>query len=186
MAKKWNFKGERERISLANKTKAEVLALADGAVITPQQVLEFARQNPQSACYSQFDSRGLWDDATAADLARLEFAKTLISRVHLKVRHRKTEKVRVSLVKLPTSADRAREQRIAELSDRYQSRQSLWDDDSDEPEVEESIYLSGDVDAFVRDVRELERRYSSLMTNQLQDLLEGVIATAKRLSRVSA
>lgn len=65
-------------------TELESLKNGEGA-ISPHAVLEFAQSNPDSECHRQFEIRGLWDDSTAADLARVSFARGLIQRYRVRV-----------------------------------------------------------------------------------------------------
>lgn len=57
----------------------ELAALADASdgLLKREQVVEAAR-NKKSALYAEFKAKGLWDDAKAAEMARLEYAGRLI------------------------------------------------------------------------------------------------------------
>ena len=61
------------------------LAKASDDELTPTLIVEAAQANPGSALYSEFERRGLWDDATAGGIARLTYARELIRRVKIQV-----------------------------------------------------------------------------------------------------
>ena len=64
--------------SLRSRVNAELAALADlHGTLKQQQVVEAARE-AGTALHEQFACEGLWDEAVAAERARLEFAGRLI------------------------------------------------------------------------------------------------------------
>lgn len=66
--------------------KDELLALQDAdGNLSPSAVLEFARDNPESECHKRYEAAGLWDDAKAAEAARMGFARHLIQRYRVKI-----------------------------------------------------------------------------------------------------
>jgi hypothetical protein len=53
--------------------------------LSPSALVEFARANPSSACYASFEKAGMWDDETAAEIARVGFARQLIHRYKVEI-----------------------------------------------------------------------------------------------------
>lgn len=72
--------------------KRELIALAASApqgLLKPEQVLEFAKSNPESALHSEFE----WNDAEAANQFRVQQARELI-RVYVTVLPQTLQRVR--------------------------------------------------------------------------------------------
>lgn len=66
-----------EELKLAADVFAELEQLAgaaEGGLLKPEQVVSFARANPQSALHSHFE----WNDSEAAEKYRLDQARTII------------------------------------------------------------------------------------------------------------
>jgi hypothetical protein len=70
------------------KSRAE----ASGRNLEQADVLEYARAHPKSAIYAAYEKRRLWDDTTAAEITRLEFAGYLIRRYVIVIQDRGQEK----------------------------------------------------------------------------------------------
>lgn len=58
--------------------------LGDRGNLQAEEVLQFAKANPSSAIAAAFRKRGLFDDAKAAEIARLDFAREIIRRVRVR------------------------------------------------------------------------------------------------------
>lgn len=67
-------------MSLRNRVNEELEALRieNGGTLKQERVVEYAQRDPHSALHEDFDRQGLWDDARAAHVARLEYAGRLI------------------------------------------------------------------------------------------------------------
>lgn len=81
------------------RVQAEVRSLSGGRSITPEQLVEWAKANPRSALYSQFE----WDDTEAGRLYRLEQASRII-------------RLCVTVVKMPQTKTRVTVRAFASLS----------------------------------------------------------------------
>lgn len=54
-------------------------------VLQASEVLQFAKDNSNSAIRAEYDRRQLFDDSVAAEVARLAFARHLIQRIRVKI-----------------------------------------------------------------------------------------------------
>lgn len=138
----------------------------DKSRISPEEVVEWARNHRDSAIYHSFDKRGLWRDKTAANIARLEHGRSLIRRykVTITIPERKDVRVR-AFVSL--SSDRG------EGQPSYQLRRPVLSD------AEKFARLCDDCS---RDIKILAKRWVDVLTDQEQEQLR-IIAGAVLLRR---
>lgn len=64
----------RERVN----QELDALRVSHGGFLKQEQVVAFARANPDSALHEDFENQGLWDDSRAAEQARLSYAGRII------------------------------------------------------------------------------------------------------------
>lgn len=63
----------RERVN----AELDILRAKHNGLLKQEQIVEYAR-DPNTALYEDFDRQGLWDDAYAAETARLAYAGRII------------------------------------------------------------------------------------------------------------
>lgn len=74
------------KISKKPSIQAELLGLlTKNPSLRAEDLVSFVEKNPKSAIRKAFDDAGLFDDAHAARLARLAFARAIIQRVKVKM-----------------------------------------------------------------------------------------------------
>lgn len=73
-------------LSLRERVNEEIdtLRVWHGGTIKQEQIVGYARENPDSALYEDFDNQNLWDDSYAAEQARLQYASRIIRLFMLK------------------------------------------------------------------------------------------------------
>ena len=64
----------RDRIN----EELDTLRVSHGGLLKQEHIVNFARANPDSALWEDFDRQGLWDEKTAAEKARLDYASRII------------------------------------------------------------------------------------------------------------
>ena len=94
-----NFtKEEREAI----KVLLALITKENGGMLTPQSVVEYARNNPDTILYECFE----WDDVSAAEKHRIEQARTLIRGVKVVIKTEVKEFNSVGYVRDPRKPSR--------------------------------------------------------------------------------
>ncbi len=71
----------------ANLQLVEELKQIKGSrpAIAPKDVVNWARRNKSSILYARFQEAKMWDDASAAAIARLQFARQIIQRFRFRI-----------------------------------------------------------------------------------------------------
>ncbi len=71
----------------ANTQLVEELKQIKGSrpAIAPKDVVNWARRNKSSILYERFAEAKMWDDASAANIARLQFARQIIQRFRFRI-----------------------------------------------------------------------------------------------------
>jgi hypothetical protein len=64
----------RDRIN----EELDTLRVSHGGLLKQEHIVNFARANPDSALWEDFDRQGLWNEKTAAEKARLDYASRII------------------------------------------------------------------------------------------------------------
>lgn len=64
----------RERVN----EELDALRVTHGGLLKQEQIVAFARANPDSALWEDFENQSLWDDSHAAEQARLAYASRII------------------------------------------------------------------------------------------------------------
>lgn len=126
--------------------------------ISPDDVVEWAKAHKRSHLYAAFEANGLWDDATAADIARREFGRGLIQRYRINVTAATGGTYRVRAM-VSLTEERQPNGRS------YRSRQSVLNNE------QRMAKLRRD---FQRDVDSLVRRYADILTRSEIDSLYSI------------
>lgn len=146
-------KTHRQRIN----EELEIIRKKCGGTIRQADVVKYAKRKG-SALHAEFDRNGLWDDKTAAEVARLEFASRII-RTYVFVRDDARGPVR-ALVSL--HEDRKKD------GPGYRALTDVLDD----PDLTESL-----IQTALMEFRALKRKYDRLAE------LDGVFAELDRVER---
>jgi len=136
--------------------------MGDHEAISPANVVTWAKRHKGSKLYKMFDRRGLWNDRTAAEAARLDFGRDVIQKYRVKVTAKDGETYRVrALVSLSEERETAAESyclRSDVISDRARKRALLRD--------------------AARDLNSFRRRYADVLTGKqlstLADLIDAL------------
>lgn len=131
--------------------------------IGPHDVIEFARSHPNSECYRSFERSGMWNDATAAEIARVSHARQIIIQCRIKV-----------LTPSGTVVPVRRIVSLTEERDGSPSYRLRCDILSDE---ERLAKLRRDC---ARDIESLGNRYADLLTARQMDLLHQLASQVLR------
>jgi len=142
----------------------ELRMLSSGGRLSPEEVVTYAEQNPKSALHQAFASNQLWDDAVAAEVARLAFGRSLIHRYRVKITRVDGEPVRVrALVSL--SCERSE-------GASYRPRQVVMSD----AELRQRF-----IEDCQRDIEALMRRYADIWSVEQLASLQQLFAETLRL-----
>lgn len=131
--------------------------------LSPQDVLGFARDNPQSECHQRYKAAGLWDDSKAAETARLDFARGLIQRYRVKITGNDDKPHFVRAV-VSTLDSRGQDRGS------YQLRTRVMTDEERRRQMEKDC---------AREVRSLATRYSDILSGDDLRTLESVAHRAE-------
>ena len=157
-------------ISNMNEIRAELMELlGENDKLMAEDVLAFAKSNPRSAIREAFDRRNLFNDRAAANIARLDFARSLIQRVRVRYITATKEPIKirgyVNLSEERTTEDRGYRLRTEVIS--HEERCAMLKRE------------------FVREVDTLIRRFADVLSASQIEMLREVAIEVSTFAEIS-